>query len=756
MRKFFTGVILCLATTSVSAQTDNWQEKVSPLLRQQVATHRMEAQVATRGEQTETYLGALVKLAEGQNGSVLRRERAVLLDSLDGMYITLLPASRVPAMAGSQQVVAMEAHEGGHLNMDVTHITTGADKVQAGTTTTATPIPAYTGKGVVVGISDNGFDYTHPMFRDANGKSRIKKAWDIHAPNSNGYGGIGAIYSTSEEMLAAQGSKDAQGTHGTHVMGIAAGSPWTAKTYDGKEVTYRGLAYEADIVAATSCVLTRNEDVDKQLADKLKNFLYDNDYLRDMKAKGVYTNNIPDLLSMKMAFDYASEHNMPCVVNCSWGSPNHFTDHMEVVNEFIRKLTGPGRILVTSSGNEGDSFLYSEKPADINVWTPSNVVKDPNFTFSVHCDGEFEIEIEIFKKSDTVSPDFIQPMMKSETIREYCDKGQNVYIWSWKNKQDQEMDITMKRNYVKGVTSGYDYAFTMDIPKEYYDEFFNYINIRFQSNNVIRLMGSPDRILFGETNDFNNYYTVGWPGDLDCSITVGLTSHRAYVTNINGESIFASGNQNPEGYIVNWSSCGPTLDGRLKPEITVPGYNIVSARSKLYAGNTALWTNNNKYVIARNTYDGEEREVMAQSGTSMATPVMAGIVALWLQAKPDLTREDIIATLSRTAKVLDNRLAYPNYIYGYGEADAYAGLLDILGLPTAIPALSQKLVGVTLQGHTLHIEGISSPTDVKVYNLNGQILFSTQTADGQVELPQLPAAVYAVQVGTDRSTLIRL
>ena len=127
MRNTILG-IMCLLTSSMSAQADKWQEKVSPLLRQQVAKHRMEARAATRGEQPENYLGALVKLAEGQDGSVLRREGTILLDSLDGIYIALLPASRIPAMANSQQVVAMEARQRSSLNMDVTHITTGADK----------------------------------------------------------------------------------------------------------------------------------------------------------------------------------------------------------------------------------------------------------------------------------------------------------------------------------------------------------------------------------------------------------------------------------------------------------------------------------------------------------------------------------------------------------------------------------------------------------------------------------------------------
>ena len=160
--------------------------------------------------------------------------------------------------------------------------------------------------------------------------------------------------------------------------------------------------------------------------------------------------------------------------------------------------------------------------------------------------------------------------------------------------------------------------------------------------------------------------------------------------------------------------------------------------------------------MARGTYNNEEREVVMQSGTSMAVPVMSGIVALWLQAKPDLTRDEIIATLSRTCKKPEPNKTYPNNRYGYGEVDAYAGLLDILGVTTAIPTLSQKLVGVTLQGRTLRIEGTTEPIAVNVYTLNGQKVFSAHTADGIVNLPNLPAAVYAVQCGTLGSSLIRM
>ena len=759
-RTFVIALIGLLTTSSVSAQTGGWTSKVSPLLHQQVVEQQVAARRAASGEPTETYVGALVKLVEGQNGSVLRREGTVLLDSLDGTYIALLPASRIPAMASGEQVVAMEAHERGKLHMDVTHVTTGADKVQVGSTVGDRTIPAYTGKGVVVGISDGGFDYTHPMFFDAQGNLRIKKVWDGYAANSNGYGGMGAIYTTQEAMVAAQGTMERWSTHATHVMGIAAGSPWTAKTYGDAPVTYRGLAYEADIVAGTAMLATGNEDIDKVVEAKIKAFLYNTDYLKEVQARKVEINDVFSLLSMKIAFDYAQEKNMPCVVNCSWGTFQGFANHNEVIDEFIGKLLGPGRILVCSSGNEGDSYIYAEKPADEYEWSPQVTLETPTSAFQLHSDGEFELDMKIYNDnggSPTLEYELRSPIKSSEVRTEYDKDPDNAKVtWDWKDKKGKNHEIEMYYGYVKGMTSGNDYIFSLFFPEEYFKDELAYITLTFRSNSGLKVVGKPDQILFGKKNTVNNPYTVGWPGTHPQVVTVGLVSHRNWVTNIAGESTYASGNSSDEGYLVNWSSCGPTLDGRMKPDVTTPGYNIISARSKLYSGNTKRWNDDNKLVVARGTYNNEEREVLMLSGTSMAAPVMTGIVALWLQAKPTLTHDEIIATLSRTCKKPDPKLTYPNNGYGYGEADAYAGLLDILGVTTSIPTLPQTLAGVTLQGHTLRIEGITEPTTVNVYTLNGQRVFTTQTADGIVTLPNLPAAVYAVQCGSLGSSLIRL
>lgn len=100
-----------------------------------------------------------------------------------------------------------------------------------------------------------------------------------------------------------------------------------------------------------------------------------------------------------------------------------------------------------------------------------------------------------------------------------------------------------------------------------------------------------------------------------------------------------------------------------------------------------------------------------------------------------------------------------NVYYGWGEIDAYAGLLDILGISTGIPDLSKhQPAGVTfrVEGQNLYIDGLDGDTSVTVYNLSGQPVLHSVCTGGIITLPTLPVGVYAVQVGQKGSTLIRL
>lgn len=208
-----------------------------------------------------------------------------------------------------------------------------------------------------------------------------------------------------------------------------------------------GLAYEADIVAATAGLNTGDAEIDKAMDEKLMVFLYNSEYLETLKANKLNVNHILDIMSLKIAFDYAQEHNMPCVVNCSWGMYFGYADHHDVVDEFVSKLLGPGRILVCSAGNDGNKNIYIEKPADQYEWTPTPILYSSNSSFQIHSEDEFEFDFKMWEEYED-SPFSAYGMstpLTSAIVRNDYDKA-TYYTpgieWTWKDKNGKEHDFS--------------------------------------------------------------------------------------------------------------------------------------------------------------------------------------------------------------------------------------------------------------------------------------------------------------------------
>ena len=89
---------------------------------------------------------------------------------------------------------------------------------------------------------------------------------------------------------------------------------------------------------------------------------------------------------------------------------------------------------------------------------------------------------------------------------------------------------------------------------------------------------------------------------------------------------------------------------------------------------------------------------------------------------------------------------------GYGKIDALAGLKKI---ETSIPDLPRQQAQVKLEGRTLLLQG-QTDVQVTVYSLSGKQVMTARAKDGAVQLNGLASGVYAVRVGQQGSTLIRL
>lgn len=148
---------------------------------------------------------------------------------------------------------------------------------------------------------------------------------------------------------------------------------------------------------------------------------------------------------------------------------------------------------------------------------------------------------------------------------------------------------------------------------------------------------------------------IGSPGAAEQAVTVGAAAEWS--------APVGTGRHSDGVYLAPFSSRGPTLDGRQKPDIASPGVTVAAAQAGTTSG----------YV--------------AYSGTSMATPFVSGALALALQAKGDLTPAALKQALYGTAQ--DRGPAGPDTDWGAGLLDGYALAASALGqpaLPHAFPS----------------------------------------------------------------------
>ena len=136
----------------------------------------------------------------------------------------------------------------------------------------------------------------------------------------------------------------------------------------------------------------------------------------------------------------------------------------------------------------------------------------------------------------------------------------------------------------------------------------------------------PSYVLFSPDLYYNsrgcNLSTICYPSILNRIISVGAMHHRTQFTNIWGDSASSLPLASEEGQLGSFSSCGPTLDGRIKPDVVAPGHNIISALNSFYYkfdGNEERKDAVEPMTAYTTEAYGRTYGMWAQSGTSMAT-----------------------------------------------------------------------------------------------------------------------------------------
>ncbi len=690
--------------------------KLSPWLRLIVSQLTKELRRAgVRGGESvaDPQVCAFIRISSDAD-EVLARHRSRSLAKAGNIHIANIPLSQLSLLALDERVVAIEASPTGSVLLDSmsTHLNTLP--IYAGSN-----LPqAYTGKDVVVGIMDIGFDLTHPNFysRDLS-EYRIKALWDMLSTDTIGSAfPVGRDYVGRDTLLALQHSRDANDlTHGTYTLGIAAGS--------GYDSPYRGMAPESDICLVANAVSNN------------KSYIAPEDYYKYTFAT--------DALGFKYIFDYADSVGKPCVISFSEGSSQDFWGYDKLYYEMLDSLVGPGRILVAAAGNQGHikSWMHKERGVEskgtfLYAWQFHQVTLksgDPFQLRAVFYHPDHNDTLLVSTQQILDCPDSL--------YRQPCPPIDSLVIEAYPSCYHPEetcYDVTF---YAQGMI-GSSVPLSLELVGIDAD-----IELWRSSGNLIEHKKNPQLTGVETTHNIHS------PSSAPCVICVGGTTYRDSIINSKGETrTFINGEY---GRRADMSSVGPTMDGRIKPDVMAPGINIISSYGSFYLA-AHPEANDGRWNVKYYDFDGRTYAWNCNSGTSSSSPAAAGVIALWLQAKPDLSPQEAMDVIAHTSKQNDPSLSYPNNLYGYGEIDGYCGLLYLLNLD-GIKEISHHTTPVGMaftnagQLRLQFPETLASTMQVSVYGLSGTLLSRQQIAAGTsqalLDVPHTKSAsVYVVQL----------
>ena len=267
------------------------------------------------------YLSLLVKVSPDFNSSVLEDEGILVGSRILDIVSLKYPLDKIDEIYSIPGVIRLQVAEKIKPELNKVLYDTKVDSVHQGLGLPS----AFTGKDVLIGITDWGFDYSHPMFYDTLlENTRILAAWDqfkTSGPVPADYA-YGTEYDTPGELDAAQADTSniySYATHGSHVAGIAGGS--------GAGTPFRGVAFEAQYLFTT--------------------FLVDEGSVLD---------------AWEWMYTKSQDEGKRLVINMSWGLYwMGALDGTSILSEALDAYSELGVVFVTSGGNNGDVDFHIKK-----------------------------------------------------------------------------------------------------------------------------------------------------------------------------------------------------------------------------------------------------------------------------------------------------------------------------------------------------------------------------------------------------------
>lgn len=574
-----------------------------------------------------------------------------------------LPHEHLVTLAQRAEVLRLQAAQRLHLTLAQALPSGGVDKVHRAEGL-HTP---FTGKGVVIGIIDQGFEYHHPAFLNADkSQSRLRAVWDRTIPDSQPTTDI------------PQGGDERSRGHGTHVAGIAAGREIVAGI--------RGVASDAELIFIPSSL---NSDEVVEEVKYIKNF--------------------------------AEAEQKRWIVNMSFGSQIGPHDGTQAYDQIVDELLGDKGFVTASMGNDSQERLHVS--ALLQPGETRYVVYDFPATRAAAPEpfviADFWSNSKDSLRHFNITP-WVYTKQQLKTINE--EQWQRIGQWGEEiNAYNRKQNFTVYAKKAELVEEFADSAcklvlqITLRLSAEQAQSFHLWTNRGHGRVSEETIQGRSHLCLAGD-----NRYLVGeGSATVPRAFAVGSYNTALKVDNVkDGFTIdysqvdFSPGKLNERS---SFSNIGPFLDERYpKPAVLAPGAVLVSAISKLGNLDTSA-----RDITHRVEHEGEAFYYAANLGTSMATPYFAGVLALWLEAYPQLSYDEVMTVLRKSSR---RAVGVPEYTpeNGYGHIDAYEGLKEVLNLAS----------------HSTIVQQHNSTSPITLHHVNRmcRLLFNTSESFAQIRL----------------------
>lgn len=565
---------------------------------------------------------------------------------------------------------------------------------------------SYSGKDVYIGVTDWGFDYTSPMFYDtALQQTRIVAAWDqykLSGPSPTPYG-YGTEYDTPDELFTA-GADTANiysyATHGTHVAGIAGGS--------GAGTPYKGIAFDAKFLFCT--------------------FLVDEAAVLD---------------AWEWMYNKAQADGKRLVINMSWGLYHMGTlDGNSLLSQAIASYADSGVVFANSGGNNGnvnfhikktfntqdtvvkskiDFYSYASNPnmwgQSIHAWGEAGKSFSTGF-YVINSVGTILAESPLYSTINTPNPIDSFVISGFDTIY-YKISADHAHILN--GRPQLRMRVKNTNTSIRVVMKTIATGGTV--------HFWNVTEL----TNDVGNWGMPFSTAGSGTVAGDNKNGISEPS---CSYDV--ISVAAYATQYQTQSGSSVG-----GAIASFSSIGPRYDGVMKPDVAAPGVSIISSMSSF---TDALFTSQSNV-----NFNGRTYHFAKMSGTSMASPMVAGIAALILDANPYLSAQQVKDIIMQTAREDNFTSAIPDsgsVQWGAGKVNAYAAVqlaLQTIGYENLTAELDWNVYPnpVSNELHFTIVEEL--PKIAEIIDIEGNV-FEKKILDGKLRVSDLSPGTYFIRL----------